>query len=407
VINGNTTGETYRIYTREAFDAVPGNTLGGINAATEIIITRNGTNFTSIIAELRDIEEIRINGVDPTGAAGGAGAGDTFLAIGDFSATSLRLNTITIDGQAGNDTVDISALASAHRIVFRSNGGSDTVVGTLRAQDVIEVPAGSNLADYDLTENPDGSKTLASATHSVTFTGDVPTLEVAAPPPAPSTDLVGTTRADQLTGTASGDTILGRAGNDKVWGAGGDDRFMTEKGDGTDTYYGDDGSDTLDMSAITAKITADLGSGSSGKGRVSSSHTGSDTLWGVENIVTGSGNDVIIASTAVNVMDAGDGSNTFRFLSAAHADGDTILGFQAGDKIDLSRIDTDGSAKGDQKFTLVSGAFTGGTGELLVTYDAEGDQTLVLGNLAGGANHVDFTLAIQGQHDLDASDFKL
>ena len=33
----------------------------------------------------------------------------------------LEYNPITIDGNTGNDTVDISALESAHRIVFTSN----------------------------------------------------------------------------------------------------------------------------------------------------------------------------------------------------------------------------------------------------------------------------------------------
>ena len=107
-----------------------GNALGSFNGRTpEIVITRGGTAFANVIAELTEIEEIRINGVDPSGTTGGAGAGDTFNVFGDFSGTSLRLNTITIDGDAGNDTIDISALTSAHRIVFRSNGGNDTIIG--------------------------------------------------------------------------------------------------------------------------------------------------------------------------------------------------------------------------------------------------------------------------------------
>ncbi len=66
VITGNAAAaETYRIYTRDAFDAVSGNTLTGLNAATEIVITRGGTNAASIIAELREIEEIRINTLIP------------------------------------------------------------------------------------------------------------------------------------------------------------------------------------------------------------------------------------------------------------------------------------------------------------------------------------------------------
>ena len=140
-ITGNTTAETFRIYTRTAFLAVIGNTGVPLAAATEIVVTRNGTGAAAIIAELSEIEEIRVNGADPAGN-GGVG-GDTFEVIGDFSSTSLRPNTITIDGDAGDDTIDITALSSAHRIVFKSNGGNDTIIGTLRPQDVIELPAGA------------------------------------------------------------------------------------------------------------------------------------------------------------------------------------------------------------------------------------------------------------------------
>ena len=174
MINGNTTSETYNIYTRAAWDAIAGNNGNQLNGATEIVITRNGSNFAAIMAELREIEEIRINSVDPSGTTGGAGPGDTFNVIGDFSGTSLRLNTITIDGDGGDDTIDISALTSAHRIVFKSNGGNDTIIGALQAEDVIELPEGADLSTYDLVEHPDGTKTISNGTHSVTFSGVVP-----------------------------------------------------------------------------------------------------------------------------------------------------------------------------------------------------------------------------------------
>jgi Ca2+-binding RTX toxin-like protein len=137
VITGNANAEQYRIYTRAAWDALTGNNGSSLNAATEIVITRGAnTDFAnSVIAELRDIEEIRINGFDPSGS--GIIGGDTIQVIGDFSTTSLRLNTITIDGSLASDTIDISALTSDHRIVFNTNGGSDVVVGELRPQDVV------------------------------------------------------------------------------------------------------------------------------------------------------------------------------------------------------------------------------------------------------------------------------
>ena len=125
-----------------------GNNGAASTAATEIVVTRERHRLRHPSSpNLREIEEIRINGVDPSGTAGTAGRRHLPV-IGDFSGTSLRLNTITIDGDAGDDTIDISALTSAHRIVFRSNGGNDTIIGTLRPQDVIELPDGATAADY-------------------------------------------------------------------------------------------------------------------------------------------------------------------------------------------------------------------------------------------------------------------
>jgi Ca2+-binding RTX toxin-like protein len=134
VINGNNQAETYRIYSNmdDLNPALAGLQtsasaagLTGLNAATEIVITRNGTNNASIIAELTDIEEIVVNT--------GAGA-DTVLAIGDFTPTNLAFNTITINAGSGDDTVDVTGLNSDHHVVLNSDGGDDSFVGQ-RPQD--------------------------------------------------------------------------------------------------------------------------------------------------------------------------------------------------------------------------------------------------------------------------------
>lgn len=423
-------------------------------------------------------------------------------------ATSLRPNTITILGSEGDDTVDISSLTSAHRIVFKTKGGNDIIIGTVRPQDVIELEDGKTIEDYVLSQNEDGSTTIASDTHSVTFysDGQLPAFgagnqddddDLAVTPPSgqdegeeqddegegddepdhdadespvgngeegedgmqviPAAAIVGSEGTDALVGTADSETILGLggrdvvfghdgdddilggdgddmlygddgddrilgedgndfinagAGDDTAFGGDGDDMFVAEAGDGDDTYYGDDmvggsGNDTLDMSSITAAITADLGTGFMGRGSVSSSETGNDGLWGVENIVTGSGDDTITASRAVNVMDGGAGNDTFRFLSAADADGDTIMGFQPGDRIDLSGLDTNGCATGNQSFTLVTEAFTG-AGQLMFSHqtsDGE-DYTVVQGNTTGD-DDADFSINIKGRHELTVNDFNL
>ncbi|HWV22207.1 MAG TPA: peroxidase family protein [Devosia sp.] len=498
VINGRTGAETYTIYTRAAFAAIAGNSLAGFHAATEIIVTRNGTNNAAVIAELRDIEEIRINGYDPNGS--GSPGGDTFNIVGDFSATSLRLNTITIDGNVGDDVIDISALSSAHRIVFKSNGGHDTIIGTLRPQDVIELPPGSTLADFVQTTDENGVTTLSDGEHSIRYVshGGPPIIDDGEDDeeeddededdddvPSVGGPLLGTPQDDVLLGTSGGDLVFGFAGtdyiianagvdvvragagddfvdagagrdiifaddgdddvfggddddliygegghdrlfggagndlieagngNDTVFGGAGNDLFVASLNDGNDTYYGgelsgDAGNDTLDMAFLTTDAKVDLGTGVGGRGSAVSAESGTDTLYGVENVVTGAGNDVITMSNAVNVVDGGAGEDIFVFGSAAAAHGDTIRGFEAGDKLDLSGIDANAGLAGNNSFTLQSGQAATAPGQIVVTHETreDGEYTVISGNTAGD-NAPEFRISIAGNHALTGSDFNL
>jgi hypothetical protein len=107
IIEGDDSVEAYIVYARaEALTAG----VTGLNAATEIAITRNGV----VISELTNVEEITIN------THGGA---DTVTAIGDFNPTQLAFNTITVNG--GPDArIDASQLTSAHNLVLNQSGTS-------------------------------------------------------------------------------------------------------------------------------------------------------------------------------------------------------------------------------------------------------------------------------------------
>ncbi len=255
-INGAAGAETFAIYSRAAAQtAIAGLVLA---ASTEIVIARNGV----VIAELDDIEEIRVNTLQvtsPGGANGGANGGDTIIVDGDFTGTSLNFSTITIDGDASSEVVDISALQSAHRIVFRSNGGNDTIIGNLRPQDVIELPAGTTAADYTATTDANGVITMTDGSHSITFTaaggmpqignddddGDDDTAGNDDETTSPTAGAVrtGTPQADVLTGTADDDNIVAFAGDDVVTGNGGADAISV--GDGDDFVTGGDGRDVI------------------------------------------------------------------------------------------------------------------------------------------------------------------
>jgi Ca2+-binding RTX toxin-like protein len=217
---------------------------------------------------------------------------------------------------------------------------------------------------------------------------------------------------DRIFAEAGDDYVEAGAGDDFVVGGDGDDRFVATVGDGDDVYYGDDisggtGSDTLDMSRILSDITVDLGSGSLGRGFAQSAQSGNDVLWSVENFIGGAGDDTIIAGRAVNHLDGGAGADTYRFLSAEDANGDTIGSFEPGDRIDLSQIDANGAGAGNGSFTLVSDAFTG-TGQLLVRHETreDGDYTVVEGNISGDETP-EFSLSIRGRRDLGEDSFSL
>ncbi|WP_146150891.1 beta strand repeat-containing protein [Allosphingosinicella deserti] len=186
--------EAFRIYTRAAAVAAG---MTGLAASTEVVITRNGTNNAAIIAELDNIEELYINTLNVTAPGGGGPvAGDTIQIIGNFNGTSLNFNTITINGDEGDNTIDISTLESAHRIVFRSGGGNDVIVGTLRPVDVIELPVGADVSTY-LFSTVNGITTLSNGTHSITFAGQGLPQVVAGPtPPAPGETSLGTSQDD-------------------------------------------------------------------------------------------------------------------------------------------------------------------------------------------------------------------
>lgn len=225
--------------------------------------------------------------------------------------------------------------------------------------------------------------------------------------------LYGEGGADRIFGNEDDDLIDAGLGDDTVYGGAGNDIIVAARGDGDDLYYGDEmsacinGNDTLDLSAITADLTVDLGNGFLGRGSASSSQSGSDTLWSIENVLTGSGNDTITASNAVNVMDGGGGNDIFRFLSSGAANGDTIEGFQPGDTIDLSEIDANTGSSADT-FTLVTGAGFNAAGALKVSHEVhDGEEyTVVQGNTNGGSD-AEFKLNIKGRHNLTADDIDL
>ena len=261
------------------------------NAATEIVITRTVGSTTTVVAELDNIEELAVT---PSGGT------DVVNMIGDFTGI-LNPNTLTVNGGAGADTIDVSAVTSQHRLVAQGGDGNDHLLGGL-GDDMLDGGAGTDTlyggAGNDTLNGGAGSADLA------VFTGPVGNYGF-------SLDASGFVVVTDGVGTDGADTLIGveRA----QFGA---ELFTLRVGtDGANTLTGDGGADLM------------LGFG---------------------------GADMMLSSGGADVMVGGGGADKFTFTSTTTANGDAILDFTAGDQIDLSAIDanqTQGHA-GNQVFAF-------------------------------------------------------
>ncbi len=214
--------ENFDIWTR----AAAGNAFGPLNAATEIIVTRNG----SVAAELANVEELVINTGDGT---------DTVTVHGNFDQTHLMTSTITINDGDGGDTVDITDLSSEHRVVFHTDTNGH-FIGDPRPQDVFDT---SNANFIDPDSNDTGSQEPPNAgtdtDTDLDDDDDDQSLPVAGNAPVAPTQVAGLV----LTGDDAANTLVGDEGNDLAFGGGGNDNILG--GGGNDMLFGDAGADRI------------------------------------------------------------------------------------------------------------------------------------------------------------------
>jgi Ca2+-binding RTX toxin-like protein len=147
---------------------------------------------------------------------------------------------------------------------------------------------------------------------------------------------------DGLDGGSGNDEINGEAGSDLLLGRGGADRIRG--GSGEDIILGGEGNDRLWGEA------------------------GDDRLYGE------SGDDVLNGGSGLDILNNGRGNDVFDYDALADSPGfeetsptvirDNIIGFDGrgalGDRIDLSTIDANREAAGNQAFNLHQLRYSGG-----------------------------------------------
>ena len=330
-------------------------------------------------------------------------------------------------------------------------GGGDDTYYVAQAGDIVD--ESSEFANGTDTVRSSIAFSLADAVHVL---GSVENLTLTG---SANIDATGNSLGNTIFGNSGDNTLTGNDGDDALNGNGGSDTMIGGSGD--DTYYIAQAGDIVDESSgngtdtVISSITFSLADGAHVLGNVErltltgsaniagtgnglanaisgnigdntlTGNDGSDTLTGNagnDTLVGGNDNDHLsggnesdrlTGGSGADVQTGGLGADTFVLQAIAdstvsNTGRDYISDFSQaqGDIIDLSAIDANTSAAGDQAFNFIGAlAFSGAAGELRSVVSL-GDRRLVYGDINGDAV-ADFAILVRSVTPLQASDFTL
>jgi len=360
----------------------------------------------------------------------------------------------TIDGGQGYDRADYNSAQSGVVVTLNDTldgsasdglGGVDVLrnIEGVRGSDFNDTLNGSDSAAFESFEGREGNDTIdgKNGVDRADYYYSVSGVNV---------NLVGGIGSDGYGSTDSlsnienvrgsrdfNDVITGNSANNKLEGLGGADNLLGGEGNdtligglGADGLYGGSGTDTLDYSAMSGAVTAELWRGSvlnDGSGSV-------DTFTGIENLIAGSGadllsgdvnanrldggagndrlygqegNDTLIGGLGMDSLSGGGGSDTFDFnaLLESLIGGvrDVISDFSSlqSDKIDLTTLDANTLVANDQAFSFIGNAtFSSAAGELRFS-------AATLSGDVNGDGIADFEIQLTGVASMTVGDFIL
>ncbi|MBP1862315.1 calcium-binding protein [Rhizobium herbae] len=325
------------------------------------------------------------------------------VVYGNTDLDTLPTMPTVYTGTAGDDVLPVSGMANTASETYKGLAGDDLLKGGAGA-DVLEGGAGTDTASYA------GS----TAVKINLQTGVVSGGHAAGDKLTSIENLLGSSSADTLTGSSSNNVLNGGAGADKLdGGAGTDTAAYASASAGVTASLADASVNTGDakgdayvsIERLTGSTHADKLYGNSAANLLSGS-SGNDLLNG------GSGNDTLYGGSGADDLTGGAGADTFVFKAASQttvalAGRDSIFDFSGtgGDRIDLSAIDANTTASGNQAFTyLGTGVFTGKAGEL--RYIKDTSDTYVYGD-TNGDKKVDFAIHLDDAISLSKGYFLL
>ncbi|MDP4031724.1 MAG: M10 family metallopeptidase C-terminal domain-containing protein [Pseudorhodobacter sp.] len=307
----------------------------------------------------------------PGGTLTGSGNNDLLVgAAGNDQLMGGAGDDILMDG-AGSDT--LTGGAGADIFVLAADGMTDTITDFSPGVDRID------LSGWGLLRSVDQLTMVATATGlRISFGNELLVVNSASggaidPTTLRDADLINLTRIplllqeasapDPRIGTTGADSLVGTVGDDWLVGKGGNDTLCG--GDGNDYLDGGDGGDVLEGGGGNDVLIGGAGDDMLDGG------TGNDTLIGGaghDTLIGGAGDDMLIGGQNTDWPTGEAGADVFVFRESldggtAQASGGMINGFVHGeDRIDLSALDANPFATGDQAFSFIAAAPFGGQG---------------------------------------------
>ncbi len=316
-----------------------------VNDTPKAVVTEDGTLTATGILTVTDKDAGQASFVAPTQLAGTYGTFTFNAADGHWS--------YALDNAATNvQTLGARDIVTDRLVVTSADGTSHTVTVTIKGA----VEPAPVLAAVNLGADPSDTDSAGAANPAATTGDDI---------------TVGTGSGDVLSTLDGNDTAYGRAGADLISGGGNDDTLFGQSGN--DSLLGEAGNDRL--------------------------HGGS----GGDLLAGGIGDDSLTGGFGADTLNGGDGADSFIFISANDR-GDLIQDFVAGtDKIDVTAIDANATADGDQAFAW-GGTLATANG---LWYGAgPSGTTMIYGDTDGNASTAEFWFRVTPA-TLAAGDFLL
>jgi Ca2+-binding RTX toxin-like protein len=321
------------------------------------------------------------------------GAGnDTVTASGNTVTGSAVFNPVSaleLYGGEGDDLF-LEGNAKTPKELISGGNGTDTVTYSSRT---VALSVTISATDVASANDGDRSSAAGSPPEFDDVKDDIEFLFGAA-----GNDSLtgGGSQGIQIFGGAGNDTLAGGSGNDGIFGGLGNDWLIdgTVGTTGADVFAGSDGIDTMDYSSRTAGVTVTLdATADDGEGGTAPEQDTVDT--DIENIIGGTGSDILFGSASANIIIGGTGADSIHggagldTVSYAPVSGAVTAALPiAVDSADFSTINgTSAGAEADWIFGDIEN-LTGGSGADSLTGNS-GPNELVGGGgndtLIGGA----------------------